>query len=144
MGPSCRDPKTGLQGSQHAKKCWKAFYRAPRGHTITMGPYLGVHEAPRVRQNQKYSKFHPDQAKMPYQMRAPAGAAFFCDPETRLRGSLRATKRWDASYNVPRHHTITMGPQLGVPRALWGRQNQKNREFHPFLDPRKQKHKFLP
>ena len=44
-----------------------------------------------------------------------------CDSKTRVRGSLRATKCLDASYNVPRHHTITMGPYLGVLRAplIW-------------------------
>ena len=49
-----------------------------------------------------------------------------CDPKTRLRGSLRATKCLDASYSVPRHHTITMGPYRGVPRAPWAWQNKKN------------------
>ena len=46
-----------------------------------------------------------------------------CDPKTHLRASLQATKRLDASYSVPRPHTITMGPYLGVPRAPWVRQN---------------------
>ena len=41
----------------------------------------------------------------------------FCNPKTRLWGPLRATKCLDAWYSVPRHHTITMGPYLGFPRA---------------------------
>ena len=90
-----------------------------------MGPYLGVHEALWVWKNQKYSKFHPNQAKMPYQARPPARAAFFCDPKTRLRGSLRATKCLDASWSVPGHHTITMGPHLGIPWAPWVWQDKK-------------------
>ena len=61
-----------------------------------------------------------------------------CDPKTHLRGSLRATKCLDASYSVPRHHTITMGPSLGVPQAPWARQNQQHSEFHPFRGPHTQ------
>ena len=38
-----------------------------------------------------------------------------CDPKTRLQGSLRATKCLDASYSVPRHHTITIGTHSGSP-----------------------------
>ena len=54
------------------------------------------------------------------------------NPKTRLRGSLRATKCLDASYSVPRHHTITMGPYLGFPRAPWVRQNPSCRIFTVF------------
>ena len=55
-----------------------------------------------------------------------------CDPKTRLRGSLRATKCLDASYSVPRHQTITMGPYLGVPRALGVWQNPTCKIFTVF------------
>ena len=54
------------------------------------------------------------------------------DPKTRLQGSLRATKCLDASYSIPRHHTITMGPYLGVPRAPWVRQNPTCKIFTIF------------
>ena len=54
------------------------------------------------------------------------------NPKTRLRGSLQATKCLDASYNVPRHHTITMGPYLGVPRAPGVRQNPTCKIFTGF------------
>ena len=47
-GPSCRDPKTGLWGSQHVKKCLNTFQCVPRQHTNTVGPYLGVPWAPWV------------------------------------------------------------------------------------------------
>ena len=53
-------------------------------------------------------------------------------PKILLRGSLRATKCLDASYSVPRHHTTTMGPYLGVPRAPWVRQNPTCRIFTVF------------
>ena len=49
-----------------------------------------------------------------------------------LRGSLRATKCLDASYSVPRHHTITMEPYLGFPRAPWVRQNPTCKSFTVF------------
>ena len=55
-----------------------------------------------------------------------------CDPKTRLRGSLRATKCLDASYSVPGHHTITMGPYLGVPRGPGVRQNPTCKIFAVF------------
>ena len=55
-----------------------------------------------------------------------------CDPKTCLRGSLRATKCLDASYSVPRHHTNTMGPYFGVPRAPWVRQNPTCKIFTVF------------
>ena len=55
-----------------------------------------------------------------------------CDPKTRLRGSLRGTKCLDSSYSAPRHHTITMGPYLGVPRAPWARQNPTCKFFTVF------------
>ena len=60
-----------------------------------------------------------------------------CDPKTCLRGSLRATKCLDASYSVPRRHTISVGPYHGVHRAPWVRQNRKICEFHPFGGPKK-------
>ena len=53
------DPKTHLQGSLLATNCLDASYSVPGCHTISMGPYLGVPRAPWVRQNQKYSEFHP-------------------------------------------------------------------------------------
>ena len=56
----------------------------------------------------------------------------FCDPKTHLRGTLRATKCLDTSYSVPRHHTISMGPYLGVPRAPWVRQNPTCKNFTVF------------
>ncbi len=134
-GPSCGDPKTGLRGSLHAKKCWEAFYTVPRHHTITMGPYRGVPRAPWIRQKPTWKKITVFQPNLPHQTRAPARTAVFCDPKTCLRGSLRANKRSDAAYSAPRHHTISMGPHLGVPGAPWVRQNQKNRGFHPFPGP---------
>ena len=47
------------------------------------------------------------------------GDFFFCDPENRPWGSMRATKRLDASYSVPGHHGISVGPHLGVTWAPW-------------------------
>ena len=55
-----------------------------------------------------------------------------CDPKTRLRGSLRATKCLDASYSVLRHHTITVGPYRGVPRPPWVQQNPTCKIFTVF------------
>ena len=53
-------------------------------------------------------------------------------PQNPSAGSLRATKCLDASYSVPRHHTITMGPYLGVPRAPWALQNPTCKIFTVF------------
>ena len=53
------------------------------------------------------------------------------DPKTRLLGSLWATKCLDASYSVPRHHTISMGPYHGVPWAPWVQQNRKKPRISP-------------
>ena len=55
-----------------------------------------------------------------------------CNPKPCLQGSLRATKCLDASYSLPRHHTITMGPYLKVPRAPWVRKNPTCKIFTVF------------
>ena len=120
--PSCGDPKTGLWGSLHAKKCWEAFYTVPRHHTITMGPCRGVSRAPWIRQKPTWKNFTVFQPNLPYQMRAPARTSVFCDPKPRLWGSLRAKKCWKAFHTVPRHHTIAMERYHGVP-GEWVRQN---------------------
>ena len=148
-GPSYGDPKTVFQRSLHAEKCLEAFSSVPRHHIITMGPYRGVPRAPWVRQNPTFSKiqiFTISQPNLPYQTRAPgpARAAFFCDPKTRLRGSLRANKCSDAAYSVPKHHRISMGLHLGVPWAPWVWQNQRNRNFCPFPGPPKKHNSMQP
>ena len=109
-GPSCGDPKTGLRGSLHAKKCWEAFYTVPRHHRFTMGPYRGMPRAPWIQQKPTCKKFTVFQPNLPYPLRAPARTVIVCDPKTRLQGSLRAKKCWKAFHTVPRHHTIAMGP----------------------------------
>ena len=53
-------------------------------------------------------------------------------PQNPSAGSLRATKCLDASYSVPRHHTITMGLYLGAPRVPWVRQNPTCKIFTIF------------
>ena len=53
-------------------------------------------------------------------------------PQTRLRGPLRETKCLDASYSVPRHYTISVGPYHGVPRAPWVWQNPTCKTFTVF------------
>ena len=59
-----------------------------------MGPYLGVHGAPWIWQNQKYCKFHPNQAKMPYQTRAPARTALFCGQKPVCGGPCGQPSAW--------------------------------------------------
>ena len=132
-----RGPQNWFSGISARKKGLGGLLK-PRHHTITMGPYRGVPRAPWVRQNPNFSNmFTVSRPNLPYQMRAPARAAFFCDPKTRLRGSLRANRRSNAAYSAPRHYTISMGLHLGVPGAPWVRQNRKNRRFHPFPAPEK-------
>ena len=121
--PSCVTPKARLWGSLRAIKCLDASYSVPRHHTITMGSYLGVPRAPWVRQNPTCKIFTVFQPNLPCKTTKTPYGTILCDSKTHLRGSLRATKCLEASYSVPRHHTITMGPYLGVPRAPWVRQN---------------------
>ena len=107
------------------------YPKGPHNHygTLPWGPRGTLDVA-------KSEKKQPKQGKTPYQTRTPARGTFFCDPKTRLRGSLWATKCLDASYSVPGHHTITMGPHLGVPRAPWVRQNRKKTRISPVSAPR--------
>ena len=93
-GPSCGDPKTGLPGSLHAKKCWEAFYTVPRHHRITMGPYRGVPRAPWIRQNPTWKNFTVLQPNLPYSTHTPARTAVFGDPKTRLQGPCGQTNAW--------------------------------------------------
>ena len=107
-----------------------AAYSAPRHHTIAMGPYRGVPGAPWIQQNPTWKNFTVFQPNLPHQTRVLAHAAVF-GPKTRLRGSLRTSKRADAAYSAPGHHTISMGPHLGVPGAPWVRQNKKKLRISP-------------
>ena len=114
-GPSCGDPKTGLRGSLHTKKCWEAFYTVPRHHTITMGPYRGVPRAPWIRQKPTWKNFAVFQLNLPYETHAQVRAAVFCDPKARLRGSLRAKKVLEGLPYRPktphnRYGTLPWGP----------------------------------
>ena len=105
-----------------------------------MGPYLGVHGAPLIWQNQKYCKFHPNQAKMPYQTRAPARAAFFCGPKPVCGGPCGQPSAW-MPPTVSQDSTQSLwDPTLGSLGHPGSAKIKKNRKFRPFRGPRK-KHK---
>ena len=76
--------------------------------------------------------FHCFPTKFALQSCQNLHGTIMCDPKTRLQGSLRATKCLDASYSVPRHHSITTGPYLGVPKAPWVQQNPNCKIFTIF------------
>ena len=134
--------RTVLRGSQNCfsgvparKKVLGGLLKCPKtphNHygTLSWGPEgtLGPAKS-NFFQNPNFHRF-PAKFALP---NARAGArSFFCDPKTRLQGSLRANKCSDAAYSVPGHHRVSMGLHLGVPWAPWVWQNQKNRDFRPF------------
>ena len=114
-GPSCRDPKTGLWGSLHAKKGWKACYTVPRHHKITVGPYLGVPRAPWVQQNPTCKVFTGFQPNSPYETAKTDTGPSCVTPKPVRGGPCRPPSAWmpptvsqDATQSV-------WGPTMGSP-----------------------------
>ena len=129
--PNCC--RTVLQGPQNCfkgvparKKVLGGLLKCPKTPhyhygTLPWGPQGTLSPA-----KSNFLNFHRFPAKFALQSCQNLHGTILCDPKTRLRGSLRATKCLDASYSVPRRHTITMGPSLGPAKS------KKNAHFtHP-------------
>ena len=131
-GPSCATPKPVGGGPCGQPSAWMRPTVSQDTTQSLWDPTLGSPGHPGSGKIQLV-KFSPFLAKFALQNCQNRHGTILCDPKTRLQ----AIKCLDASYSVPRRHTISMGPYHGVPQAPWVRQNRKNREFHPFRGPRK-------